>query len=81
MKRGGVGEERDRDRFVLESENYTYFTINFESSNYIYFRMEGVNHGVNHEELNPIPLIQTYQRYTIYLLVCWHFGKGQRDPL
>ena len=37
MKQGGIEEERDRDRVVLESENYIYFKINFESSNYTYF--------------------------------------------
>jgi hypothetical protein len=44
MKRGGVEKERDRDRdrVVLKSENYTYFGINFESSNYTYFETEGV---------------------------------------
>ena len=31
MKRGEVEKERDRDRVVLESENYTYFGTNFES--------------------------------------------------
>jgi hypothetical protein len=40
MKRGGVEEERDI--VVLKSKNYTYFRINFESSNYIYFDTEGV---------------------------------------
>jgi len=30
-ERGGVEEERDRDRVVLKSENYIYFEINFES--------------------------------------------------
>ena len=29
MKRGEV-EERDKNRIVLESENYTYFKTNFE---------------------------------------------------
>jgi hypothetical protein len=43
MKRGGVEEERDRDRVALESENYTYFGTNFESSNYTYFGTEGVH--------------------------------------
>ena len=30
MKQGGVEQKRNRDRVVLESENYTYFGTNFE---------------------------------------------------
>jgi hypothetical protein len=30
MKRGGVEEERGRCKVVLESEKYTYFSINFD---------------------------------------------------
>ena len=30
MERGGVEEERDGDRVVLKSENYTYFGTNFK---------------------------------------------------
>ena len=37
MKRGGVEEERDRDKVVLKNENYIYFETNFKSLNYTYF--------------------------------------------
>ena len=30
MKQGGVEEERNRDRVVLDNKNYIYFEINFE---------------------------------------------------
>ena len=43
MKQGGAEEERDRDRVLLKSENYTYFGTNFELSNYTYFETEGVH--------------------------------------
>jgi hypothetical protein len=30
MKQGGIKEERNKDRVVLDNENYIYFGINFE---------------------------------------------------
>ena len=37
------GEERDRDRVILKSENHIYFGINFEFLSYIYFGTGGSN--------------------------------------
>ena len=42
MKREGVEKKRDRDRVVLENENYTYFGTNFKSSNYLFWDRESL---------------------------------------